>query len=485
MKKIYLSLSIFLFSIYYTHAIDVSISYATFSNASQNYVEVYLHIIASTIEYVPVDTTASQAAVEFMILFKKGDKIVKFDKFILNSPISAFPKDFIDLRRYGLENGKYQIEVTATDVNKPENTNQYNSELKLNYFSQKLQQSDIQLLSSYKKATEGDNRPMVKNGYYLEGLPFNFYDKTMSTLIFYNEIYNSDKEIGEDYMVSYSVEKVKGNDERETMMIGHKRRKPAPIDVLLLQFDIAELPSGNYNLLVEVRNRTKALLSKKSVFFQRSNPYLNMDENAMADVPIDDEFVEKLTDQELRYALKAIAPLVDKQDGELINLLVKDMDPKAMKLYLFSFWANQSSNNPYLAYLEFMKVAEKVDLYFKSGFGYGFETDRGYTYIKYGPPADIVTVEDEPSAPPYEIWVYYDFPMTSQSNVKFLFYNPSLAAGNFILLHSNARGEVNNPRWEVDLYSQSPNEMQNGDYFGGTQMQDNMGRRARRLFNDF
>ena len=75
-----------------------------------------------------------------------------------------------------------------------------------------------------------------------------------------------------------------------------------------------------------------------------------------------------------------------------------------------------------------MKVAEKVDLYFKSGFGYGFETDRGYTYLKYGPPADIVTVEDEPSAPPYEIWVYYDFPMTSQSNVKFLFYNPIIVS---------------------------------------------------------
>lgn len=485
MKKIYLPLLITILSFQISKAVDVSISYATFSNMGQNYVEVSLFIVGSTIEYVPIDSTTNQGSVEFMILFKKGENIVKYDKFQLNSPASAFPLDFIDLRRYGLENGKYQVEVTVTDANKSDNTNTYTDEIKLNYSPERLQQSDIQLLNSYEKAEHEDKRPMVKNGYYLEGLPFNFYDKNDSHLIFYNEIYNSDKEIGEDYMVTYTVDAVSGTSEKRQMMVGHKRRKPAPIDVLLLQFDITELPSGNYELTVEVRNRTKALLSKKSVAFQRSNPYLNADQNTLAAVPIDNEFVEKMNEDELEYSLRAIAPLVDKTDAELINILVKEKDPKAMKLYLFSFWANQSPTDPLTAYLEYMKVARKVDLYFKSGFGYGFETDRGYVYIKYGPPSDIITVEDEPTAPPYEIWAYYDFPQTQQSNVKFLFYNPSLAAGNFVLLHSNARGEINNPRWEVDLYSQSPNDIQGGDYFEGTRIQDSMGRRARRLFSDF
>ena len=485
MKKSFLSLVVGLFCFQISSAIDVSVSYATFASPTQNYVEIYLHVVGSTVEFVPLDTVNSQAAVEFMILFKKGEKIIKYDKFKLNSPTSPFPINFIDLKRYGLDNGKYQIEVTATDANKPENTEQYKTEIKLIYSTQKLQQSDIQLLTSFKKSEEGESGTMVKNGYYMECLPFNFYDKNASKLIFYTEIYNSDKEIGEDYMVSYSVEQVKGDDSKETVMIGHKRRKPMPVDVLLLQFDISELPSGNYNLLVEVRNRTKALLSKKSVFFQRSNPYLNADDEVIATMPLDDEFVEKMDEQELRYSLKAIASLVEETDGELVNRLVKDRNPKAQRLYLFSFWAQQNPNNPYGAYLEFTKVAKYADNIFKSGFGYGFETDRGRIFIKYGRPSDIVRVEDDPSAPPYEIWSYNDFPKTNQGIVKFLFFNPSLAAGNFILLHSTARGEINNPRWEVELYGQSPNEIQGSDYFGGTQMGDNTGRRARRLLSDF
>ncbi|RMF31243.1 MAG: hypothetical protein D6765_02085, partial [Bacteroidetes bacterium] len=64
-------------------------------------------------------------------------------------------------------------------------------------------------------------------------------------------------------------------------------------------------------------------------------------------------------------------------------------------------------------------------------------------------------------------------------------YNPSLATNGFILLHSNARGEVNNPRWEIELYGQAPMEIDGSNYLDGTRMQDNIGRRARRLFEDF
>ena len=97
----------------------------------------------------------------------------------------------------------------------------------------------------------------------------------------------------------------------------------------------------------------------------------------------------------------------------------------------------------------------------------------------------MVFEENEPSAPPYEIWFYNQFPMTGQNNVKFLFYNPSLVSNGHVLLHSTARGERNNPRWELDLYSNSPNEVQDNDYIDGTRMQSNTGRQARRLFESF
>ena len=83
--------------------------------------------------------------------------------------------------------------------------------------------------------------------------------------------------------------------------------------------------------------------------------------------------------------------------------------------------------------------------------------------MKYGQPNDIVTVEDEPHARPTR----YGSMMTSlhgQRNVKFLFYNPNLTPNDFVLLHSTARTERQNPRWEIELYEKAGASDQRHEY---------------------
>ena len=247
--------------------------------------------------------------------------------------------------------------------------------------------------------------------------------------------------------------------------------------------DISKLESGNYQLFIEIRNRQKQLLSQKVVEFVRSNPYLEVTHEEMKEVKIEDEFVVKLTRKELRYSLKAIAPLVKEGDVELLNSVIANKDSTVQQRFLFNFWANQNPNRPDVTYEAFMRIARAVDKTYASGFGYGFESDRGYTYIRYGQPDDIIKVDNDPSAPPYEIWFYNDFPMTSQSDVKFLFYSPDLAS-SYQLLHSTARGERNNPQWELELYRNVPNEIEGSNYVDGTKMQDNWFRFASRYFNE-
>ena len=122
------------------------------------------------------------------------------------------------------------------------------------------------------------------------------------------------------------------------------------------------------------------------------------------------EFVNQLDSQELRYSLKAIAMNVKDADVEILNMVIAGRDPDQQRRFLFSFWAGQNPNNPGGAYEKYMEVARAVDKLFHSGFGYGFETDRGYVFMKYGKPNDMVSVDNDPSAPPYEIWVYNEFP---------------------------------------------------------------------------
>lgn len=484
MKKIFQSLAFLLLCSFSSQALDASITYSTFKSPSQNYVEVYLYVVGKTVTYVPnADSTMYQAGVEVVILFKQGEEIIKFDKYNLSSPKSSSQEDFIDLKRFALPDGEYQIEVSIQDNQDAENVVRYDGAIKMDYpkDANVLLQSDIELLASVKKS-EKEEHVLVKNGFFVEPLPHNFYHKNLDKLIFYNEIYDTDKKIGDDFQVSYGIEMIINN-KTKPIVIGHKKRKPQPINVLILQMDIKDLPSGNYNFFVEIRNRTKELLSRKSVEFTRSNPYLQATHEVIETVEVKDEFVGKLSREELRYSLKAIAPLVKDGDVELLNSVVENKDSTVQQRFLFNFWVNQNPNNPGVTYGAFMEVAKAVDKLYASGFGYGFESDRGRIFLKYGRPNDVIKVDNEPSAPPYEIWFYNDLPETNQADVKFLFYAPELGT-NYRLLHSTVRGETNNPQWQLELYNAAPDEVSGSNYIDATEMQGNMNRRAAEYFNE-
>jgi GWxTD domain-containing protein len=287
-------------------------------------------------------------------------------------------------------------------------------------------------------------------------------------------------------MVSYHVQRLENGTPQSTL-IGHKRLSPAPVVPVLLQVDISQLVSGNYLLLVEVRDRERQLISSKQIGFQRSNPLVDAEylEETLAQVSLDDEFVGSLNSEELRYALLAITPHLPQNDVSLVNSYLRDTaDLHPQRMYLFSFWARERPADPAGAYLEYMEVAQAVDNMFNSGFRHGFETDRGYVYLKYGQPNDMVRNESEPTAPPYEIWSYDHIDRTNQNNVRFIFYNPSLAADDFVLLHSDVIGERQNPQWQMELYRNSPGDHPD-DYFMGLDVQDNIGRRASRLLRDY
>ena len=487
MKSILLTTFLCLFSFFKLWSLDANIAYATFKSSESPYVEVYLHVVGSTAAFKMLPDSTYQANLEIVILFKQNDKVVKFDKYILNSPKYEGSQDFFDVKRYGLGEGKYDIEVSVNDVNQTDNAKQYTQSFTIGFDKNRVYQSDIQLLASLRKIRPGqENSPMVKGDYIFEPLPSAFLDRYCDRLIFYNEIYDTDKLVGDDFLVSYYMEAANGEQTSKPIGLVHKRRSPEMVVPFLQQVDISELKSGNYNLVVEVKNKSGDLLTKKSIVFQRSNPYLN---NTREDIAanadnLEEEFVGDMTEEELRYALKAIAMQVDDTDGELLNTIIAERKLDAMRLYLFSFWAKENPLNPETAFKNYMAIARAIDKKFGGGFGYGFETDRGYIYMKYGVPSDVVTVEDEQSAPPYEIWFYNQFPQTNQNNVKFLFYNPNLTTNGYKLLHSTARGQINNPQWEVELYRNAPNDVQ-GNPIDATQMQSNIGRHARRLFESF
>ena len=131
-----------------------------------------------------------------------------------------------------------------------------------------------------------------------------------------------------------------------------------------------------------------------------------------------------------------------------------------------------------------MEVARAVDKEFYSSVGYGFETHRGYMFLKHGKPSSVLSIDNEPDAPPYEIWYYNKIMTTNQTNVRFIFYNQSLAHNDFWLLHSTCYGERNNPAWEHQLYSSVSTEKTANDLHG-EEVKRGWNRQARMYFNQF
>ena len=115
-----------------------------------------------------------------------------------------------------------------------------------------------------------------------------------------------------------------------------------------------------------------------------------------------------------------------------------------MRRFFYSFWSNRSPD-PEAAWVAYRKEVVKVNKLFGCRVMKGYETDRGYVYLKYGPPNTMMDRFNEMDAYPYTIWHYYR--AGKYTNRRFVFYQPDLVSNCLVLLHSEVPGEIQNPRW--------------------------------------
>ena len=462
-------------------ALNANLATATFYSPQSNSVELYLQIDGRSVNYVrnPVDSTQISAAVEVTITVTKGEELVLLDRYVLNSPVGERPESFVDQKRYALGNGRYTLTVDLADAKMADNRTQLTREVVLDYPADKVSQSDIQLLSRQRAATDRDPASYRKQGRFLEGSATAFLDRQADKLLFYNEVYHADRATDSLLLITYYLEDRSRKEQPRRYREKTRKKRPRALVTLLYGMDLREVPSGNYQLVVEVRAPAGELLSRQEMDVQRSNPRYDQLLAPADTVATEAGFTVGIDSSELRFSLLALVPLLSEAEGGFINALIGNRNVPAQRRYLEGFWTRENPADPRGGYEQFLRVARSVDATYNNGFGYGFQTDRGYLFIRHGKPDDMIRVENDPNAPPYEMWVYYDFPQTRQSNVKFVFFNPSLAKNGFTMLHSTARGYVNNPQWEIQLYSQAPDEIQGTNYLDATRMQDKMLRRAR------
>lgn len=427
-------------------------SFATFySPVDGPYVETYLTILGHTLYFSQNENKNFMANVELVVILKKDDKVIDFSKVNLKSPELKDTVNvnfsLIDVQRFLLPNGEYEIEVSIKDLNSPFKELLIEEALVIDFDKNKINISGIQLIEKVEQSKEVNM--LTKSGLDLYPLPINFFPSGINKVTFYAEIYNTDKVFGENesFLLLTKIEHL-GSQRVALNLQRAKRENTKSVINFIQEFDISDLPSGNYMLVVEVRDKTNNVISENSLFFQRSKP--SIDNFDFATLAYQNSFATRINSIDtLVSIIKTFRPIASPVERNFIDNNLATRELEKLQQFLYTFWASRDEIDPLQAFLKYNVEVAKVDNSFATKIKRGYDTDRGRVYLQYGPPNSRIVSESEPNSYPYEIWHYYS--LNNQRNRRFVFYNKSFATNDWELLHSDAFGEIQNHNWQVVL----------------------------------
>lgn len=454
-------------------AIEAYFDYVTFHIPGQGpMVETHLNFFGETVQYSPTET-GLQATVEITMIFFDGDSIVNFSKKSLKSGViqDSLFTDFIDQQRFMLDYGEYVLEVQLSQANAPEESVSFSEAIIVNPPEQAVFSSDIQWISAYKKATETSD--YTKSGYDL--LPFvsNYVPHEMNDLLFYAEIYGTAEQLGaaEPFLITYYIENFDSK-KRAGDFMGRMRAKASPVVPMLKQIDVSHLSTGNYNLIIEARDRENNLIAESKRFFQRVGAPREYTDTDYAAVMEEHVFSKQITNIDTLYAyIESLVPIAGPQEVSLIYRFEKNKDLDMMQRFLYNFWYSRDNLNPALAWQEYLDDVRTVESKYGTPNKHGYETDMGRIHLTYGAPDVVTDRPNEPSSYPYQIWQY--FRAGTWANVRMVFYDRTLLQSDYELLHCDKiPGEIKNPRWDMLIHQRDTplhniDQKQSKDHFGG------------------
>jgi GWxTD domain-containing protein len=433
------------------------LNYVVFQSPSGGpYIETYLSVSGESVVFKLNQKNLFQAAIEITLIFKNGEKIQDFDKYVLFSPevedTSNIAFNFLDQQRYFIPEGDYNLEIIISDRNAGVKPFTAVQPVAIRFDDGKPNFSGIELIES---VTKSDSLSIItKNGFDIIPMVHNFYPGNANKLSFYSELYDLDQYlgIGEKFLISCAILSFETEMALKDYVL-YQRLDVKPVVPLLKEFDITNLPSGNYKLQIEARNKENKLLAAANLFFQRSNPNIAFSVEQLAAIAVTNTFAGEIHNADtLDEFIRSLAPRAMELEKTFIYKQLQMADLKTKQKFLYNFWETRNPADPEGEWMQYYEMVVMVNASYKTQITKGYETDRGRVYLQYGPPNVISESYNEPSSYPYEIWQYYELP-GGQRNKRFVFYTTDLITNSFRLLHSDAIGEVSNYKWKVYLNS--------------------------------
>lgn len=467
-------------------SLTASFSYVPFYSPDGPYIETYLSVHGESVVYDTIETNNLQGAVEAITIFKQNDSIIFADKYKLSSPLininDSTKPDFLDQFRISIAEGVYQLEFELRDVHELASENTpltYKEILVINFPKDSLCMSGIELIESFQKAT--NKNKYTKSGIDLIPYPTNYYPPTAEVITFYAELYNMEKVLGKgsEFLITYALES-QDNELGLEAYTKFQKQMANSTNVVFNQFSIKDLPSGNYNIVIEVKNNENESILIKKQLIQRSNPRITVSLDDLDNMSIQNSFAGKYSDKDILYKhIQSLSPISSSKERTFAFTHLEKAEHELMQKYFLHFWEQRDQLAPEQAWNTYQELLAKVDKEFGTPIREGYETDRGRVYLQYGQANTVAKMDQEPTSYPYEIWHYYK--LEKQSNVKFIFYNPDLVTNDYELLHSTYIGEIFDVAWHYKL---NKRDTAPGSDLNRTTSPNHYGTRLQDIYND-
>lgn len=487
MKKIWILVLIGLLPVMVMGQSNINVLYAfrTYHSPSVNYAEINTSIETSSLKAELTNQGKYIKSAELTTIIcplKQSDSAVYVDKRIIKTPQMNDSNQLnnislLDMQRMELQNDTFVVYFELKDMANNLQPMQYRDMLVISYPKDEINLSDIMIIDKYAK-TKTQNI-YSKNGFDLTPYIFDIIPQDSNKLDYYVEVYNSDKAFKEDYILVTNIENISTKKKVETIQT-FKRLKPNSIIPYIGSLDLSSLSEGSYYLNVEVRDKDNILYAyKRYPFYKQSK---NKKEIVNQEIP-SDAFVNFIADSNLKDAILSVRPIASENEVDYIVSKLDNSTAAQDRYFLYHIFERQNPYNPNQAWNNYSTMVNQVNAKYSTKIKKGYDTDMGRVILSYGYPDDIIDEKFaastgfqkrseidrrlDPYAPdvdpdgvnyyPYQIWIYNTTPF-GESNRKFVFYAKGDNLMEYFLLHSNAKGELQDMYWERTLSKNSLDE---------------------------
>ncbi|GAA4460984.1 hypothetical protein GCM10023093_04790 [Nemorincola caseinilytica] len=434
--------------------------------------QVYWQVDPGSLRFFTNDKKQIVAQMRTDIVFSDAGGMLHEDHFVLRTPPRADVQglstlNILEQRQYVLERpiqGKVRMYMVITDMSDTFNAYTFTDSMDVSADTSRPFFSGLKLLAINDSA--GRSIPLCAN----------FLDDAQRTLYYNAELYNAgaDKINASAYPIVRRVRLSKKPNEvfLPELMVTDTFTANVPA-AAWGAIPIGRLTSGNYYLNISIEDKYSVPIASRSMFFQRMNTHPDkveevatrsmteiLKDTGMEKVTVlnmEKTFLAKYNMQQLRSILKMLLPVCDAMQTNTINGFLKKPDEMYMKYFIFNYFQDKDPKDPAKAWKEYSERVVEVNKKFNANGNAGYETDRGFIYLRYGKPTDVITVTGESGSLPYEIWQYNNLTQFGNkkelANSLFLFYKRSQAMTDYMLLHSTVPGEMMNPAWRNYLFT--------------------------------